>query len=269
MTLEQAARTRKNLGRIGALIFILFFGSVLDSCVARFREPLFTVHLLPGTSELVEGQVDHDLKELSQLRVESSHDAVQLTIDRFQPGYWLGGNMWIGAISAATAAPHGTYELLVFALDKPRKAPVAAFRAIVYPDEAALRASYLSLIRRAFDVAPGRVALALVPALALVLGLMYLLGRRMERLLAELGRAEVFMVKAAPGGYDLYFGLGRRHGVEEGMMVQVVAENDRLICDAVVRQVYEDNAVALADDRAEKLPHGAVVVRTAGAEKTE
>lgn len=269
MTLRQAARARKILGRIGALIFILFFGSVLDSCVARFREPLFTVHLLPGTSALVEGQVDHDLKELSLLRVESAHAAVQLTIDRFQSGYWLGGNMWIGAISAAAAAPPGTYALQVFALDKPRKAPVAAFRAIVYPDEAALRASSLSLIRRTFDVAPGNVALALIPALALVLGLMYLLGRRMERLLAGMGRAEVFMVKAAPGGYEIYFGMGRRHGVAEGMMVQVVAENDRPICDAVVRQADEDNAMALADDRAEKLPHGAVVVVAAGAEKAD
>lgn len=260
MTLEQSARARKILGRIGALIFILFFGSVLDSCVARFREPLFTVHLLPGESALVDGQVDHDLKELSLLRVETSHEAVQLEIDRFQPGYWLGGNMWIGAISAAADAPDGTHALRVFALDKPRKEPVAAFHAIVYADDAALRASYLSLIRRTFDVPPGTVALALIPPLALVLGLMLLLGRRVERLLAGLGRAEVFMLKAAPGGYELYFGLGRRHGVREGVTVQIVAPNGRSICEAVVRRVDEDNAMALADERAESLPHGAVVV---------
>ena len=48
MTLEQATRARKRLGRIGALICILFFGAILDTCVARFREPLFTVHLVPG-----------------------------------------------------------------------------------------------------------------------------------------------------------------------------------------------------------------------------
>ncbi len=269
MTLEQAARSRKILGRIGALIFILFFGSVLDSCVARFREPLFTVHLLPGESELVDGQVDHDLKELSLLRVETSHEAVQLKIGRFQPGYWLGGNMWIGAISAAADAPDGTYELRVFALDKPRKEPVAAFRAIVYTDAAALRASYLSLIRRTFDVPPGTVALALIPALALVLGLMVLLGRRVERLLAGLGQAEVFMVKAAPGGHEVYFGLGRRHGVREGMTVQIVAPNGRPICEALVRKVDEGNAMALADERAERLPLGAVVVVGDGAAKMD
>lgn len=73
MTLQQSVRARKLLGRIGALIFVVFFGSLLDSCVARFREPLFTVHLLPGGSDLVEGQVDHGLKDLSLLRVETSN----------------------------------------------------------------------------------------------------------------------------------------------------------------------------------------------------
>ncbi len=269
MTLEQTARARKTVGKIGALIFFLFFASVLDSCVARFREPLFTVHLLPGASELVEGQVDHELKDLSLLRVEASHENVQLKIDRFQPGYWLGGNMWIGAIRAAADAAAGTYDLRVFALNKTPESAVASFRAVVYPDYAALRKSFLSVIRRTFDVAPGTVAMACIPVLGLVLGLIYLLGRRVERLLAGQGRAEVFMLKAAPGGVGVYFGLGRRHGVEPGMAVQICAENGRPICDAVVQQTDDDNAMAFAAECPEKLPHGALVVLGSDAEKID
>jgi len=260
VTLHQSVRARKLLGLIGALIFVVFFGSVLDSCVARFREPLFTVHLLPGGSDSVEGQVDHGLKDLSLLRVEISREGVQLTIDRFQTGLWLGGNMWVGTISVAADAAPGTYDLRVFDVNQPPAKPVAAFQAIVYPDDAALRQSSFSVVRRTFDVAPGMVALACIPALGLVMGLFYLLGRRVDHLLARQGKAEVFLVKKAPGGMEIYFGLGRRHGVEPGMRVSIHSGNGQSICGAVVQRVDADNAMALADLPAERLPHGAVVV---------
>jgi hypothetical protein len=260
VSLKQSLRLRKLLGRAGAVIVILFFAAVLDSCVARFRAPLFTVHLLPGASELVEGQVDHDLKELSLLRVETSHASVQLQIERFQSGYWLGGSMWVGVISAAPEAAAGTYALRVFAPHRPPATPVAAFQAIVYPDYAALRRSFLSVMRRRFDIAPGMVALACLPALGLVMGLFFLLGRGIDRLLADQGRAEVFLVKSTPGGTALYFGLGRRHGVVPGMRVDVWAESGRPICAAVVQQVDADNAMALAEPRTERLPPGALAV---------
>ncbi len=252
---------------MGALIVMLFFASVLDSCVARFREPLFTVHLLPGGSERVEGQVDHVLKDLSLLHVETSNACVQLKIDRFQSGTWLGGNMWIGAISAAPDSAVGTYDLRVLAPNQPPETPVAAFQAIVYPDHAALRRSFLSVIRRTFDVAPGMVALACLPLLGLVLGLIYLLGRRVERLMADQGRAEVFLVKTIPGGIELYFGLGRRHGVEPGRRVDICSESGRPIFTAVVQQVDADNAMALAEPRAERLPPGVVAVLSSGGAK--
>jgi len=264
VTLHQSVRARKLLGLIGALIFVVFFGSVLDSCVARFREPLFTVHLLPGGSDLVEGQVDHALKDLSRLRVETSNESVQLTIDRFQSGLWLGGNMWIGTISVAPDTAVGTYDLRVFDVNQPPPKTVAAFQAIVYPDDAALRQSSFSVVRRTFDVAPGMVALACIPPLGLVMGLAYLLGRHVDRLLARQGRAEVFLTKKAVDGVEVYFGLGRRHGVKPGMTVSIHSENGRPICDAVVQRVDADNSMALAGPPAERLPHGAVVVLPVG-----
>ena len=264
MTLEQAVRARKLLGKLGALVFLLFFASLLDSCVARFREPLFTVHLLPGGSELVDGQVDHDLKEPSQLRVETTSESVRLKIDRFQPSFWLGGNMWVGDISAAADAAAGTYDLRVFAPNQPAKPPVAAFRAVVYPDYAALRESYFSLIRRTFDVHPGMVSLACIAALVFVMGLTYLLGRRVDRLLADRGKAEIFMVQTSVGGVEVWFGLGSPNGVEPGMRVNISAENGQPICHAVVKRVETENSMALADACAGPLPKGAIVSLPAG-----
>jgi len=265
LTLEQAVRVRKRLGQIGALIFILFFASLLDSCVARFREPLFTVHLLPGGSEPVDGPVDHDLKEPSQLRVEATSESVRLRIDRFQSSFWLGGNMWVGEISAGPDAPAGAYDFRVFARKPPAQPPVAAFRAVVYPDEAALRKSHLSLIRRTFDVHPGMVSLACIAALIFVMGLTYLLGRSVDRLLAARGQAEIFMVKTSAGGVEAWFGLGGRHGVEPGMRLNISGQNGQPMGHAVVQRVEPENSMALTDGPAERLPKGAIVSLPAGA----
>jgi hypothetical protein len=267
VTLEQATRARKRMGRIGALVCILFFGSILDTCVARFREPLLTVHLLPGGSEPVEGQLDHNVKELPQMRIETPSAHVRLQIDKLQSGFWLGGSMWIGHISAAGEATPGVYEILVFGLNPPSAKPVAAFRAVVYPDYAALRESFFSVIQRAFDIRPWVVAGACLPALGIVLCLMVVLARRVEQLLAGQGRAEIFHVKKAAAGFEVWFGLGERHGVEAGDRVDICAANGQPICDAMVQRVDAENGMALADARAERLPRGAVVSLRAGRAK--
>jgi hypothetical protein len=236
------------------VICFIFFAAVLDSCVARFREPLFTVHLLPGGSEPVEGQVDHDLKDLSRLRIENPDERIHLKIDRFQPGFWLGGNQWIGAISAAADAAPGRYDLRVFDRGQTPAKPVSAFLAIVYADAAGLRQSSFSFIRRGFDASPAMIALACVAALGLILGLIFLMSLRVERLLADEGRAEVFHVKEAGEGFEVYFGLGRRHGVEPGMTVEIRSQEGKRICLAGVRQVDADNAMALVDASAGRPP---------------
>jgi hypothetical protein len=267
VTLEQAARARKHVGKIGTLICILFFGAILDTCVARFREPLFTVHLLPGGSEAVEGQLDHNVKELPQMRIESPDARVRLQIDALQSGFWFGGSMWIGEIFAADDTPPGVYDIQVFALDRPSAKPVAAFRAMVYPDYAALRESFFSVIQRTFDIRPWMVAVVCMPVLGIVLCLMFVFSRRVERLLADQGRAEIFLVKKADAGFEVWFGLGERHGVEPGVRVTICAENGDPICETVVQRVDTENSMALADARAERLPRGAVVALRTGRAK--
>ena len=269
MTLEQATRARKRLGRIGAIICILFFVSILDTCVARFREPLFTVNVLPGGSEPVEGQLDHQVKELPPMRIETPDARVRLKVEKLQSGFWFGGSMWIGDISAAGDTPPGTYDILVFTLDPPSAKPVAAFRAVVYPDAAALRESSFSVIQRTLDIRPWMVAVVCMPALGIVLFLMWFFSQMVEKLLAEQGRAEIFYVKKADAGFEVWFGLGERHGVEPGLRVDICTENGQPICDAVVQRVESENGMALADARAERLPRGAVIALRAGRAKQE
>jgi hypothetical protein len=88
---------------------------------------------------------------------------------------------------------------------------------------------------------------------------MGLFSRRVERWLAEQGRAEIFHVKKSEAGFEVWFGLGERNGVEPGVRVDICTENGQPICDAVVQHVESENGMALADARAERLPRGAVV----------
>jgi hypothetical protein len=267
VTLEQAAHARRRLGQLGAIICVLFFGAILDTCIARLREPLFSVHLLPGGSESVEGAVGRNVDALPLMRIETSDAHVRLQIDKLQSGFWFGGSVWVGEISIAGDTPPGTYSIRVFTLDPPSAKPLTEFQAVVYPDYPALRESFYSVTRRVFDVPPWKVAVACLPALGVVLCLMGWLSRRVEQLLADQGRAEIFHVKKADAGFEVWFGLGKRHGVEAGVRVDICSENGQPICDAVVRRVNAENGMALADARVECLPRGAVVVLRAGCAK--
>jgi hypothetical protein len=94
-------------------------------------------------------------------------------------------------------------------------------------------------------------------------------SQRVEKLLADQGRAEIFHVKKADAGFEVWFGLGERHGVEPGVRVDICTENGQPICDAVVQRVESENGMALADARAERLPRGAVVALRAGRARQE
>lgn len=244
MNHSQAVRGRTMLGKVGAFVCILLFLALLDSCVSRFREPLFTVKLLPGASEPIEGQLDPSVKELSQLRIESVSPYASLTIKELRTGFWFGGNMWIGEIVAAPDAPAGSYDLRVYApMDKPG-APGAAFKAIVFADSNALRQSSLSFIHRAFDVRPWIVSLACVPILGIIFGLVYLFSTRIEQLLAGEGCAEIFQLQKTDTGTDVWFGLGLKHGIAEGMEVSVSSADGSEIGRGVVLRADKENAIA-------------------------
>jgi len=250
---SQAVWGRNVLGKIGALVCILMFVALLDSCVSRFREPLFTVKLLPGTSEPVEGQLDPSVKDVSQLRIEAASHYASLSIREWRTGCWFGGNMWSGEISAAPDAPPGSYDLRVFApTDKPG-VPGAAFRAVVFKDSEALRQSSLSFIQRTFDVRPWVVSLACVPVLGIIFGLVYLVSTRKDQMLAREGCAEIFQLQKTDTGTDVWFGLGLSHGVVEGMEVVVADPAGHEIGRGTVLRADRENAIAQTSIRQDVL----------------
>ena len=260
--MESAAteRAAKRLGRLGLVVFVFFFACLLDTCVARFREPLFTVHLLPGERAWVDGMLDPEVTELSQLGVEAFDDAVRLRLDRLQRGFWLGGTMWVGEVAVDPGAAPGVREVRVRRLEKPPdEPPDGAWRVVVHADAASRRKSHLSLLRRHLGIAPGLAALSCVPLLALILLWGWFLGRRKERLLAAQGLSEIFLSRGVPEGTEVFFGLAAGAAVEPGRTVVIVDGERRPIAEARVGKTDGRNASALAAGLLTPLPPGACV----------
>lgn len=260
--MESAAteRAAKRLGRLGLVVFVVFFACLLDTCVARFREPLFTVHLVPGERAWVDGMLDPEVTELAQLGVETTDDAVRFRLDRLQRGFWLGGTMWVGEVAVDPGALPGVREVRVRRLAKPPDdPPEGAWRIVVHPDAASRRQSHLSLLRRHLGIAPGLAALACVPLLALILLGGWVLGRRQERRLAEEGLFEIFLSRTVPEGIEVFFGLAAGAAVEPGRPVLIVDRERRPIAEALVKKTDGKNAAALAAGLFTPLPPGACV----------
>ncbi len=260
LDLKRTERAVKGLGRLGLLFFLVFFACLLDSCVARFREPLFTVNLLPGESARVDGMLDPEVKEIAQLEVQTDDTSVRLRLERLQRGFWLGGTMWAGEVTVDSAASPGAREVRVRRREKPpEEPPVGAWRVVVHADADSLRSSRLSFLHRHFGIAPGLAALACVPFLVWVLLLSFLLGRRRERLLAAQGFAEIFLSRSLPGGTEVFFELFGQAGIAPGGTVAILDREGRVIAAARIEKTDGRNAVAFAAGLFGPLPPGAGV----------
>ncbi len=260
MDLERTERAIKILGRLGLVLFLVFFACLLDSCVARFREPLFTVNLLPGESAWVDGMLDPEVKEIAQLEAESDDASVRLRLERLQRGFWLGGTMWVGEVTVDPAASPGARELRVRRREKPpEEPPVGAWRVVVHADADSWRRSRLSFLHRHFGIAPGLAALGCVPFLVWVLLLGFLRGRRRERLLAARGFAEIFLSRSVPGGTEVFFELFGQAGIAPGGTVAILDREGRTIAAARIEKTDGRNAVAFASGLFGPLPPGAGV----------
>ncbi len=259
-------RSAKWLGRLGLGVFLLFFACLLDTCVARFREPLFTVHVLPGERAWVDGMLDPEVTELAQLAVESDDEAVRFRLERIQRGFWLGGTMWVGEVAVDARAAPGIRDVRVRRLAQPAdEPPLGAWRVVVHADAASLRQSHRSLLRRHTGIAPGLAALACVPLLALILYLSWRLGRLEERRLAARGLSEIFLSRSVPGGTEIFFGLSVTCRIAPGGTVWVLDRGGRPIAEARVEKTDGKNAAAFAAGLFSPLPPGACV-RLAAAE---
>lgn len=246
MNLDQASDYRNLLGKVGALLCIIAFLSILDGLIARFREPPHVLKVLPGTSVEINGPVAEEAAGVQDLTYESTSEHLTVKFEEMHKGYFLGGDMWRGQLTVSPQIRPGEYRLIVSPKGSKAVQPPPAFRVMVYADPLSLQRSEKSLIQRHLGFSPWGAAAAGVPVILLTFGLVYYLSGKRESLLAQGGRAEVYRVVRREGDSVICFALGTAHGVMPGTRVTIFNDEGQPVGTARVEEASVTGAIAVA-----------------------
>jgi len=246
LELDQINRRRLLLGRVGACCCLLLFLALVEGLVARFREPANLWKVLPGMSTEMNGPLEDEVQDIRELRYTSTSPHLRLTFSAAHKGYFLGGDMWRGQLQVNPQAEPGEYHLTVGIIGKTPPKPLPPYRILVFADPLSLQRSNKSLIHYYSGLSPWVVAPGFLPAILLCFGAVFLLSQKKEKLLAGLGRAEIYRVTHKDGEWTIKFGLGTDHGVKPGSRVEILDGQERTVGTAEVEEARATDALALA-----------------------
>jgi hypothetical protein len=261
MNLKQTTAWGSRLGRIGALFCFLLFLCLLDALVAGFRESPYHFSALPGGSLAVSGPLTEKTERLEELTFQSSSPEIKMEFTGLQSGYWLGGSMWTGRLTVSPRLGPGSYQFLVRTGKGYTGKPAPLFQVALYKDQGALQRGAKSFILRLFGLRPWKAALFLVPLLLLVFGTVFYLSRKTEDLLADQGQAEVYRIMKDETGSRIFFGLGRRNGLEPERRLILIGRQGEEIGTIKVEEVFEGHSTAKVGPDLDVRP-GFMVVRS-------
>jgi hypothetical protein len=243
--LEQATKKRKLAGRVAVFFIIILFISLLDSCVARFSQPMNVVHILRGTSAEINGPLEGKIKDVKEVTYTSSSDLVKLSIDSIYSGFWVGGTEWSGRLTVSPDIEPGDYQLTVKPREQVTQKPPLIFFIKVYKDPLALQKSSTSFIKRYSGVSPWTVMGVVFSLTVLTFLVVFNLSKKIEFLMAKYGDAEVYWIRQNGMMCEIAFALGTKHGIKPGSLLTLFDEKGRPVGDVEVRRVSETDSVAI------------------------
>lgn len=240
---EQVSQWRKLAGKGGAVFCLLFFIAAGDAIISQTRQPLNLIELTPGASEKFNFTLSDKVESLDELRYENSSGILRTTLESVHKGFWLGGYMCRGILSADSSAAPGDYSINVFL--KKKKAPIYEFKVRVYRDADDYRRHSKSFIFRHAGISPW-IAMLICPVIVLAAGgAIFYLSRRQTYLLALSGKSEIYRVSRKDSGYyEIAFELGKDHGIAVGMRLDVYNDAGIAIGRAEVTEVSEKDSTA-------------------------
>ena len=115
---------------------------------------------------------------------------------------------------------------------------------MVFPDVLSLQHSSKSLIRNYTGLSPWGAAAVCLPGILLAFGAVFYLTVKLDRLLAQKGKAEIYRVIKREGSFEVHYGLGTEHGVEPGLELQVYNPRGKSVGLARVEKATPKDAIA-------------------------
>jgi hypothetical protein len=248
LTLDQNSKWRKWAGIAGAVCCLISLLAVIDALVARFKQPLNLYQVLPGAVLDIQGPLREAVDTPQKLSFQCDSQNIRLVFEGVQTGYWMGGYLWRGRLIIGSETRPGFYSLKVLAPGKAATPPFPPFQIRVFEDPETYRRNLPSLVQRYSGVAPWVAAVvAFFPAIGFF-ALVFFLSQRIERLLAQEGKAEIYRVRQTDQGIEISFGLGRDQGLEEGTQLNLFDEKGQSKGTVEVRTVTAGDAMALASE---------------------
>jgi hypothetical protein len=247
MNLKQVSAWRNRAGKIGAVLCLVLFLSLLDALVARFREPLNHFSGFPGEGIAVTAPLTDQTENLRELTYKKSSEGITLHFEALQKGYWLGGAMWNGTLKIDPTAPPGTYTVTVQSLKEAAKNGGSLFTIQVFKNQVDLKKNSLSFFLRLLGISPWRTALFLFPWVIGSFGLVFFLSGQRERLLSQEGKAEIYRVRKMENKQEVFFALGCDQGIQPGMSLTLYNFQENKIGSISVLEVFDTYSTARVD----------------------
>jgi|WetSurMetagenome_2_1015567.scaffolds.fasta_scaffold13450_6 hypothetical protein len=245
MDLDRLNRWRSLVGKAAAMCCVVFFLSVLDGVVSHFGQSPNDVRLLPGASVSINGPARDNIREIEELEYVTTSDHLNVLFERVHTGYWMGGRMWRGVLTASPTIVPGGYSITVRSKNEPAEQPITVFRVMIYQDAAGLQQSSASVIERNSGWSPWYPAALFFGLAALLFGAVYLLSTKREQLMRQEGKAEIYRITKQDDGYEVSFGLGINNGLQIGSSLRLLDEDGVPVGTVVVKEVLENDAIAM------------------------
>lgn len=238
-----AQKLRRGLGWLGTLAAVFLLGAMVDIVVVRQRTPFNVVQILPGQEEAIDGPLAEKTR-VSDLGYTSDSPDLEVVFDETYTGFWLGGEKWRGRLRVKPTAKPGKYLVTIQPRQPLVEAPPLPYRVYVHPDVGSWRRSSPSFCVRFLGLAPGWLAAMSLGLLLLTGSVIYWLSGRIDSALAAAGLAEVYQVRRSSEGWELSFGLGSDHGLQEGSWVWLLDPAGKQVAEMEVREVSRTHATA-------------------------
>ena len=244
MNMDQITLLKDRVAKSAAALCILFLLCTFDGGQAYLREPFNSLRMLPGESKKLTGPMAPGVFGLEGMTSEESSDSISMSLDQVISGFWLGVKMWRGTLTLRPDIEPGNYMVSVFGTEDQKKVGSNTFQVVVYKDRAARLADSKSFLLRYGGISPWIVAGSFFVLVLITCGGLYLVTGKRDSLMAEQGEAEIYHIARDALGLSIYFGLGKRNGVEKGSHLSVMNSKGQSLEEVRVESASETDGMA-------------------------
>lgn len=254
MDQKKLIKTRAVLGKLCLIAGLLAFSAVSDILVSSYRKPANSLDVVTGSTVDINGRLYGSAKSVSDLQYSITSSDLKLEFDKnLYSGFWFGEGMWRGKVVAAGTIQSGSHTIRIRYPDikdiKPKDLEkfnkLSSYTINVHEDTKALHAGSYSVFTRLSGLSPWVVFGVFFPLILIGGALNYRISGILEKIMVKNGQAEIYRISRVEKGFEVYFGLGKKHGLGNGDVIDLLDDNGEYIARIAVENAGQENSTAL------------------------